>query len=84
MFGSFHIELSFLSSSGTIIEGSRGRYILSESGIIAMGSMNKFLKGKVYNRCRRGYALLSTAMHSSHLQKFFEDNSIQNVSELDN
>ena len=85
-FGSFHIELSFFSSLGRIIEGSGGRYVLSVSSIIAMRSMNKFLKGKMYNRCRRDNILLSNAMHGLHFQKFFENNSIQNddiVSELE-
>ena len=50
IFGSFHIELSFFSSLGKCIEGSGGSYILSECDIAAMGSMNKSLKGKMYNR----------------------------------
>ena len=40
----------------------------------------------MYNRCHRGHTLLSTVMHGLHLQKFFEDNSIQNddiVSEVE-
>ena len=56
-FGSFHIEMSFFSSLGRRIEGSGGPYALSESDIVAVGSMNKFLKVKMYNRCRRGNIL---------------------------
>eukprot|EP00794_Sanderia_malayensis_P003984 gene3984-4534_t len=40
MFGSFHIELSFFSSLGKMIEGSGGPYVLTESGILAEGSLN--------------------------------------------
>ena len=52
-FWSFHIEISFFSSIGRIIKGSGGPYVLSERDMVAMGSMNKFLKGKMHNRCRR-------------------------------
>ena len=76
-FGQFHIALSFLSSLGHIIEGSGGPYILIEAGLVAPGSMNKFLKGKMYNRCRRGHVSLSTAMHGLHFERFVEDVYIQ-------
>ena len=49
--------MSFFSSLGRMIEGSGGPYALSESDIVAVGSMNKFLKVKMYNRCRRGNIL---------------------------
>ena len=62
MFGAFHIEGSIFSAIGKLIEGSGGPYLLIESGVIASGSMNRFLKGKMYNGCRRGHIILSTAM----------------------
>ena len=77
MFGSFRIELSFFSSLGKIIEGSGGPYVLSESGCYAEGSLNMFLKGRLYNRCRRLHALLLTSLHGLHLQSFIEDVSIK-------
>ena len=40
-----------------MIEGPGVPYVLSESNIVAVGSINKFLKGKMYNRCRRGNIL---------------------------
>ena len=63
MFGSFHIEMSYFSSLGRIIEGSGGPYVLTEMEAVAPGSLNKFLKGKMYNRCRRVHILFSTALH---------------------
>ena len=74
MFGSFHIELSFFSSLGKFIEGSGGPYILSECDIVAMGSMNKFLKGKMYNRCRRGNMILAVSMEGLHFERFLNEN----------
>ena len=50
-----------------------------------MGPMNEFLRGKVYNRCRRGYVLLSAATDGLHLKQFFEHNDIHEsfVNELE-
>ena len=39
--------------------------------------MNKFLKGKMYNRCRRGHTLLATAIRGIHFQQYVK---LQNVS----
>ena len=35
------------------MEGSSGPYVLCESDIVAVGAINKFLKGKMCNRCCR-------------------------------
>ena len=56
-FGQFHTELNIFSALGKIIEGSGAPYILGEAGVVAMGSLNRFLKGKNYNRCRRAHIL---------------------------
>ena len=56
-----------------MIEVSAGPYVLSESDIVAMGSMSKFLKGKMYNSCRRGNILLAAAMQGLHFKKFLND-----------
>ena len=87
-FGSFHIEIKkkkFFTSLEKIIEGSGGPHILTESSVAAMGPMNEFLRGKVYNRCRRGYVLLSAATDGLHLKQFFEHNDIHEsfVNELE-
>ena len=73
MFGAFHIEGSIFSAIGKLIERSGGPYLLIESGVIAPGSMNRFLKGKMYNHCRRGHKILSTALHGLHFQFFQMD-----------
>ena len=71
-FGQFHIMGSMLSSLGRIIEGSGGPYVLIEAGIIAPGSMNKFLKGKMFNRCQRGHMMLATAMEGLHFAQWVD------------
>ena len=79
MFGQFHIEGSIFSGIGKLLEGSGGPYFLSEAGVVDMGgSLNRFLKGKMYNRCRRGHLLLSSALHGLHFNRFVEDLNIGN------
>ena len=41
------------------------------------GSMNKFLKGKMFNRCRRGHTLLATTLEGLHFSRFIEDVSVK-------
>ena len=47
--------------------------MLTEMEDVAPGSLNKFLKGKMYNRCRRVHILFSTALHALHFQTFMQD-----------
>ena len=56
-----------------MIKGSDKPYIFNEATIITMGSMGKFLKGNMYNRCKRNHTLLSTAIKGLHLERFIED-----------
>ena len=65
--------MSYFSSPGRIIEGSGGPYVLTEIEPVAPGSLNIFLKGKMYNRCRRVHILFSTALHALHFQIFMQD-----------
>ena len=81
-FGQFHTILSLFSSIGKILEGNGAAYLLSEGKIIASGSINKFLRVKSYNRCRRGNLLLATAMHGLHLERFIEDINIPSTNLL--
>ena len=83
-FGQFHTMQFMLGSLSRIIEGSGGPYVLMEGGIVAPGSMNKFLKGKMFNRCRRGYQKLALSLEGLHLKQFFLDLSVksEDVNEL--
>ena len=73
MFGAFHIEGSISAAIGKLIEGSGGPYLLIEFSVIVPGSMNRFLRGKMYNRCRRWHTILSTALHGLNFQSFLMD-----------
>ena len=81
-FGQFQTILSLFSSIGKILEGSGAAYLLSEAKIIAGGSIQKFLRGKSYNRCLRGNLLLATPVHGLHLERFIEDMNISSTNLL--
>ena len=49
-FGVFHIMLAYFSSLGYLLDGSGGPDILTESEVLAAGSLNGFISGKHYNR----------------------------------
>ena len=71
-FGAFHICLAYFGCLGYFLNGSGGPNILTENDVLAPGSLNGFLLGKHYNRCKRFHPLLATAMQSFHFNAFLE------------
>ena len=49
-FGPFHIEMAYFAVLGHLLDGSGGPQILTETEVLAPGSLNGFLLGKHYNR----------------------------------
>lgn len=49
-FGPFHISLAFFGALGYLIDSSGGPEMLTESSVLASGSLHGFLSGKHYNR----------------------------------
>ena len=47
-------------------------YILVESGLLAPGSLNGFIGGKNYNRCKRLHLLISAALQTLHFEAFLK------------
>ena len=72
MFGSFHTVMSNFSPLSQIIEVSGGPYMLMKVDPVAPGSINKFLKGKMYICCRRVHILFSSTLHVLHFQTFMQ------------
>ena len=71
-FGAFHTALAYFSSIGYILEESGGPQILIESGVLASGSLNGFLSGRHYNRCKRLHPLLALGFQMLHFQHFID------------
>lgn len=46
LLGNFHLELAFFGAIGTFLADSGIEYLLTESGILAEGSIGGFIKGK--------------------------------------
>ena len=74
LLGNFHIELAFFGAVGTFIADFGAEHLLTESGVLAEGSLNGFLKGKFYNRCARIHQLLATALEKELFVKYLEQN----------
>ena len=76
--GSFHIEMAFFKAIGKIVEESGGPKILTDSDVLAPGSLNDFLNGKHFNRCKRLHPMLALAFEILNFQSFKEA-SHQNI-----
>ena len=59
--GTFHIQMSFFKAVGKYIAESGGPHMLIESHVLAEGSLNVFLNGKAFERCRRIHVLFAAA-----------------------
>ena len=60
--GSFHLKLAFYCVIGTFINEVGAKYLLTESGILAEGSLISFIRGKYYNRCVRIHDIIALVM----------------------
>lgn len=65
----FHIEPSFMKVIGKFITGL---VWLTDSQILASGSVASFLSGKHFNRCRKIHPLLSLALQILHFKRFLD------------
>ena len=66
----FHIELAVFGAVGTCISKSAVEFILTESDVLAKGSMMGFVKGKFYNRCRRIHQILANVLEQKMYERF--------------
>lgn len=83
-FGPFYIMLSYMQAIGKFISGSGLTNILIDSEILASGSINSFLSGKHFNRCKKIHPLLSLALQILHLERFLQehDENLANIEEF--
>ena len=54
-FGPFHIMMAYFGGMGYILDGSGAPDVLTETGVLAAGSLNGFLNGKHFNRYFSSY-----------------------------
>lgn len=70
--GGFHTELSYYKAIGKYIQESGIPSLIEECGVLAHGSMNGFLTGHNYNRCKRIHPIVSTALKIIHFKEFWK------------
>ena len=70
MLGNFHLEMAFYGAVGTYINENGAEHLLTESGILAEGSLMGFIRGKHYNRCVRIHDILALAMERKLYESF--------------
>ena len=71
-FGAFHIELAYFAVLGHMLSESGGPQVLIDTEVLASGSLNGFLSGKHYNRCKRLHPILSLAIRTLHFEGFLD------------
>lgn len=75
--GMFHVMLAFFHAIGKFIANSGLTNVMVDSGIIADGSINGFLAGKHFNRCKRLHPLVALALRMILFRRFLHKNGIE-------
>jgi len=73
MFGVFHIFICFFRAIGRIIAESGGPAMLTDTDVLAPGSLRGFIECKSYNRCRRLHPMLALAFEILLYRRFITD-----------
>ena len=77
MMGAFHIEMAFFKAIGKLVAESGGMAVLTETEVIAPGSLNGLVSGKHFNRCKRIHPLLALGFEVLHFQAFLQTFGIE-------
>ena len=67
--GGFYLHLAFFKTVGKYIDGSGISEILIASEVLAEGSINSFIEGKHFNRCKRIHTYLAEALRILHFER---------------
>lgn len=71
--GSFHIMLVYFKAIGKFIEDCGLMNVAVESEIIANGSVDSFISGKHFNRCKRLHPSMTVGLEIVHFNFFLEN-----------
>jgi hypothetical protein len=71
--GAFHITMAYFAALGFFLADSGSPQILADTGVLASGSLNGFISGRHYNRCKRIHVLLALAIQMLHFKCFFAE-----------
>ena len=82
LLGHFHIEMAFFGAVGTYLSDSGLEYLLTETNVLAEGSLNGFIKGKFYNRCTRIHQIAATALEKALFERFLDTHCLEDTETL--
>lgn len=68
--GGFHIEKALFKAIGTYIDGCGLTTVMVEAGFLGSGSLNTFLSGNHFNRCKRLHILVSLSLQVREFEMF--------------
>lgn len=80
--GPFHILMSFFKAVGKFISESGLPHILTESGVLAQGSLRGFLNGNNFNRNKRIHPMLAVALEMLHFKSFMKQEEMMDEAAL--
>ena len=72
MMCAFHIEMAFFKTLGKLTAESGEQDMLTETGVISRGSLNRVLTEKHLNHCMKIHPLLALAFANVHFKAFMK------------
>lgn len=80
--GGFHVMMAFFKAIGKFIDACGISNIMIDTELIASGSVNGFLTGKHFNRCKRLHPTVSLAFSILHFRQFLKECNIEITEEM--
>lgn len=74
--GTFHVMIAYFKAVGKFIAGCGLMNVAVDSGLLASGSVELFLAGKHFNRCKRIHPIMSLGLEMMNFQLFLESKNI--------
>lgn len=74
--GTFHVMIAYFEAVGKFIAGCGLMNIAVDSGLLASGSVESFLLGKHFNRCKRIHPIMSLGLEILNFQLFVGNRNI--------
>ncbi|XP_011858812.1 PREDICTED: uncharacterized protein LOC105556339, partial [Vollenhovia emeryi] len=75
--GSFHVMMAYFKAIGKIIDNCGLSNIMIDTELLASGSINGFITGKHFNRCKRLHSMISLAISILHFKRFLRESNLE-------
>ncbi|XP_067618035.1 uncharacterized protein [Eurosta solidaginis] len=82
--GTFHVMMAFFKAVSKFIDNCGLPTIMVNSELLARGSVNSFISGKHFNRCKRLHTVLSASIQILHFESFLELCNLEFTDEMKN